>query len=332
MEYSSLNVRSSGVEALVEDWPGRIGYYKYGYSISGAADHLSHRIANLLVGNPPGEATIEIAGGLFEAEFEGKALISICGADLQPAINGSPAPMWESIRVGKGDVVKLSFSRGVGFRSYIAFRGGIDVPLFLGSKSTCIYGRYGGFQGRPLKQGDKLSVGASADGDFAGRRVRKENIPRMEKEWALRMMPGPTAAPDYVTVEGMERIYAHQFSIGRDANRSGYRLVTPKEIFPGSWARTGGGVAGLHPSNIVDMGYSIPGGLNVAGDQIVVLGPDGPCGGGFVVIGMVAYPDLWKLFQAIPGRDKVRFKYIGLDDLEELRVPEERKIDEVMLE
>lgn len=332
MQYSPLNIRSSGVEALVEDWPGRIGYYKYGYSISGAADHLSHRIANLLVGNPPGEGTIEVAGGLFEAEFGDDAVISICGADLQPTINGAAAPMWESIQVKRGDAVKLSFSRGTGFRSYLAFRGGIDVPLFLGSKSTCIYGRYGGFEGRPLRQGDALHVGSSRDRELAGRRVKKELRPRMEKEWTLRMMPGPTAAPDYVTVDGMDRIYGHQFSVGRDANRSGYRLVTPKEIFPDSWARTGGGVAGLHPSNIVDMGYSIPGGLNVAGDQIVVLGPDGPCGGGFVVIGMVAYPDIWKLFQAIPSRDKVRFQYIGLEDLEKLRVSEENKLNEGILE
>lgn len=317
--FTSLRINAPGIQAVVEDWPGRVGYYKYGYSISGAADHYAHRFANLLVGNPVTEATLEIAGGMFEAEFEGDTIIAICGADLQPTLNNQPIPLWESIKVKKGDKLKLGFSKGTGFRAYISFSGGIDVPKFFGSKSTCLYGRYGGYQGRPLQKGDILRIGQNTDKNIEGRKVKKEYIPKYERSWEVRMIPGPTASPDFITETGMERIYSTEFKIDRNSDRSGYRLITPKEVFPDSWARKDGGVAGLHPSNLVDMGYSIPGGLNVCGDMIIILGPDGPCGGGFVIAGMVAYADVWKVFQAVPGKDTIKFRYATAEEAAEAR-------------
>jgi biotin-dependent carboxylase-like uncharacterized protein len=322
----SLRIVNKGIQALVEDWPGRTGYYKFGYSISGAADHLAHRLANLLVGNEPGEAGLEIAGGMLVAQFESDTTIAITGANLQPSINDKPVSMWRSIPVKEGDVIRFTFPKDFGFRAYLAFSGGIDVPEFFGSRSTCIYGRYGGFQGRPLEAGDTLKIGRIAHPDRKGRRVRLESIPRHDRTWEVRMVPGPTCAPEYVTEEGMDRVYSTSFRVDRNADRSGYRLVTPHEIFPDSWARETGGVAGKHSSNIVDMGYTLPGGLNVSGDQIIVLGPDGPCGGGFVTIGMVMYADVWKVFQAIPGKDTIRFVHATIEEAEASRKETEDKL------
>lgn len=326
-----LNVRSVGIQALVEDWPGRRGYYIYGFPTSGAADHYAHRMANLLVGNPITEACLEIAGGLFEAEFTHETVIALTGADMSPTINGKPIPMWKSIRVSKGDVIKLGLTKKIGFRAYLAFAGGIDVPKFLDSKSTCIWGAYGGFKGRSLRAGDALKIGVVPKerlDDIEGRYIKPSFIPEYTNVWEVAMIPGPTASPEYVTEEGMDKVYSTVFKLDRNCDRSGYRLITPKEVFPTHWARKTGGVAGLHPSNIVDMGYPIPGGLNVTGNMIIILGPDGPCGGGYVIIGTVAYANVWKVFQAIPGKDFIKFKYITIDEAEEQR----RKQDEIFKE
>lgn len=329
---ASIRVLNGGIQALVEDLRRRWKYYRYGYSPSGAADHISHTIANLLVGNDPSEASIEIAGGLFEVEFLDDTLIAITGADLQPLLNGSPVEMWTSIKVKKGDRLKFQYSRGLGFRAYLAISGGISVPIFLGSKSTCIYGKYGGFHGRALQKGDVLNT-EPFDRDvlekYEGLKVPGSLIPRFEHVWEVRMIPGPTAAPDYISDEGMETTYNTNFKIDRNSDRSGYRLITPKEVFPKGWARSTGGVAGLHPSNIVDMGYSLPGGLNVTGDQIIILGPDGPCGGGFVIQGQVIYADIWKVFQAIPARDYIKFVYATVNDAVKARREQQDMLEKI---
>ncbi|GBC69601.1 KipI antagonist [archaeon HR01] len=327
-EYTTLKVLSPGIQTVVEDWPGRVGYYKYGLCISGAADHLSHRFANLLVGNPVTEATLEVAGGLFECEFMGDATIAICGADLQPSINGSPAPMWESIPVKRGDRLKFLYTKDVGFRAYVAIAGGIDVPKFFGSKSTCLWGKYGGFNGRALQKGDEVRVGSVRDRDIMGRKLKPGLIPRFEHRWDVRVVCGPTAAPDFVTDEGFDRFFNTVFKIDRNSDRSGYRLIVHQSFFESFWARKDGGVAGLHPSNIVDLGYPIPGGLNLTGNQLIILGPDGPCGGGFLIIGQVLYADIWKVFQAIPGKDEIKFSYATAEDAEKARRDVEKLISD----
>jgi biotin-dependent carboxylase-like uncharacterized protein len=326
IEYGPLKIRQVGIRVYVEDWPGRLGFYKYGFPVSGAADHYAHRIANLLVGNPVTEATLEVTGGLFEAEFTFDTVIAVTGANMEPKVNDAPISMWKSVRVRVGDILKLSLSKDTGFRAYVAFAGGIDVPLFLGSKSTCVWGSYGGFKGRSLQAGDVLRIGKLHEkqlDSLEGKYLKPKFIPKYEKTWEVAMVPGPTAAPDYVTEEGVEKVFSTVFNVDRNSDRSGYRLITPKEIFPKEWARKSGGVAGLHPSNIVDMGYTIPGGLNVTGDMIIILGPDGPCGGGYIILGTVAYADVWKVFQAFPKRDFIKFRFVTLEEAEELRRKQE---------
>jgi len=323
MTEAYIKVLNGGIQALIEDLRLRWKYYVYGYSPSGAADWYSHSLANILVGNPIEEATIEVAGGLFEAEIGFDGVIAITGGDLEPTLNNEKIPMWEAVRVKKGDILKLGYStRGKGFRAYIAVSGVLDVPYFFGSKSTCVYGKYGGYQGRALQKGDIVmvkDVSLERAKIMEGRKIKAEYVPDFGNVYEVRMIPGPTAAPEYITDEGFRALYNTNFKVNRNSDRSGYRLDTPKEVFPKGWARSSGGVAGLHPSNIVDMGYPLPGGLNVCGDQIIILGPDGPCGGGFVIAGTVIYADVWKVFQAIPGRDYIKFKHTTLSEAREAR-------------
>lgn len=303
-----LKIINGGIETVIEDWPGRIGYLDNGMSSSGAFDNVALGLANVLVGNPPGEAGIEIAGGYFEAEFEVGTVISITGTDMKPTINGEPAPLWESIMIKKGDVIKFSHFAEFGFRSYIGVAGGIDVPLVLGSKSTCLFGSYGGYEGRKLAAGDAVKFGTPAKdlSSLAGRKIKKELIPQYSREWNLRAMPGPNTSPDYLTKEGMDYLYEHSHKVQHSSNRSAVRLSEAKDL---AFARPDGGVAGSHPSNVLDHPYAIRGSLNICGNTPILLIADGPTLGGYMNAMHVINADLWKIGQATPGRDFVKFTY-----------------------
>lgn len=302
-----LKVINGGIETLVEDWPGRLGFLGKGMASSGAMDNVALQFANLLVGNPPGEAGLEIAGGYFEAEFTGETVIGLAGTDMKPVLNGQPVPTWESIRVKRGDRIKFSHFGEFGFRTYMALAGGIDVPPYLGSKSTCIFGSYGGFHGRKLQPGDELGVGtpSQALSKLEGRKIKRDVIPPYQREWKIRAISGPNAAPDYVTQEGMDYLFTHTFKIQHTSNRSAYRLEPVK---PGFFARPHGGVGGSHPSNIVDHAYAMRGALNVCGDTPIILIADGPTLGGYLCALSVINADLWKVGQGTPARDFAKFE------------------------
>ncbi len=303
-----LKIINGGIETVVEDWPGRIGYLDNGMASSGAFDNVALGFANLLVGNPAGEAGIEIAGGYFEAEFGSDAIISVTGTDMKPTLNAQPIGMWQAVPVKKGDTIKFSHFSEFGFRSYIGVAGGIDVPVYLGSKSTCLFGSYGGFEGRKLAPGDVLKFGAPS-GDLQalkGRKVKPEAAPKYSREWVLRAIPGPNSVPDYLTEEGMDYLFANSFKVQLNSNRSAVRLAEAKDL---AFSRKDGGVAGSHPSNVLDHAYPIRGAVNICGNTPILLIADGPTLGGYMVVQQVIYADLWKIGQATPGRDFVKFAF-----------------------
>jgi biotin-dependent carboxylase-like uncharacterized protein len=300
-----LKIINGGIETVVEDWPGRIGYLDNGMAASGAFDNVALGLANLLVGNSAGEAGIEIAGGYFEAEFQADALISVTGTDMKPTLNGQPVAMWQAVQAKKGDIIKFSHFDEFGFRAYLGAAGGVDVPVYLGSKSTCLFGSYGGFNGRKLEPGDVLKFGAPSGGAI-GRKLKAEAIPKYSREWVLRAIPGPNSCPDYLTEEGMDYFFTNAFKVQLNSNRSAVRLAEIKE---GLFARKDGGVAGSHPSNVLDHAYPMRGAVNVCGNTPILLIADGPTLGGYVVVMNVINADLWKIGQGTPGRDFVRFAY-----------------------
>lgn len=312
-----IKILNGGIEMLVEDWPGRMGYMGLGMAPAGAADHLALQLGNLLVGNQPGEAGIEIAGGYCKFQMESDGVLALAGTDMEPKINGEAFPMWEAVPVKKGDVISLSHFGGKGgFRTYACIAGGIDVPEYLGSKSTCLFGNYGGFCGRKLQEGDLIKTGLG-DSSAAGRKLNPKYIPEYTHVWELRVIPGPNSVPDYVTEEGMEYLFSTEMKISHNANRAAYRLAEVPDYF---WARKDGGKGGSHPSNIVDHGYNMRGGINVTGNTPSLLIADGPTLGGFVCVGNVINADLWKIGQGIPSMDKVKFKLSTPEEAVEARM------------
>jgi len=323
-----LKVLSSGIQTLVEDWIGREGYLDKGIAPSGAMDHFAVRAGNLIVGNPLNEAVIEITAGLFAVEFETDAVIAVTGANLAPKLNGNLIPLWEAIKVSKGDMFNSgSLAKDtLGFREYLAITGGIDVPIYLGSKSTAIYGRFGGYEGRALKKGDELKL-LKPEKDLKsieGRRLKAGLIPKYGKKWEMRAIPGPNAAPDYFTEEGMELFFTEEFLTQAISDRSGIRL-TELNL---RWAKERE-VVGRHPSNsTVEYGYPLPGALDITGNTPIILSREGPTLGGYVCALTVIYADQWMLGQIAPGRDMVKFIYCTTNEATQIRKEKDKVFEE----
>ncbi len=325
-----LRVINGGIETLVEDWPGRLGYLGKGMSASGAFDNVSLGLANILTGNAAGKAGLEITGGFFEAKFCDATVIAVTGTDMQPSINGEKIPMWESIAVSKGDIIKFLHIGPVGFRSYIAIAGGIDVPSYLGSKSTCIFGSYGGFEGRKLKAEDEIKIGKpkASLSELSGNRLKEGIIPEFTNRWVLRAIAGPNTSPDYATEKGMDHLFSHTSKIQHTSNRSAYRL---EELPDGFFARTDGGVGGSHPSNIIDHAYAIRGALNICGNTPILLVADGPTLGGYMCALNVINADLWKVGQGTPNRDYMQFQLSSQEEAIQARIEQNKLLSESSL-
>jgi urea carboxylase len=301
-------VVDAGIQTTVQDYPGRRGMLAKGFFPAGAMDHFSHRAANALVGNDPSAATLEITLGNFRLHIDGDATVAVCGAEVPVTIDGEPIAMWESHRIRGGSELTLGIASGPGFRSYLAIGGGFDVPLLFGSRSTYTMGALGGFEGRPLQPGDALPLGEPA-ANGAGRRLAETSRPQHARDWEVRAMRGPQAAPDFLTEPDMQTLFTRPWAIDRNSNRTGIRLESHKF----EWARSSGGIAGGHPSNILDNSYPV-GAININGDLPVILGPDGPTAGGFVVAATVIHADFWKIGQFRPVGDTVRFREVTIDD------------------
>jgi antagonist of KipI len=152
----SLFIEKSGLLTTVQDL-GRYGLQKYGVIVSGAMDPFALRAANILVGNQENAAGLEITMMGPEIIWESSSLIAICGGDLSATINGVDIPLWRSIYILKGS--RLQFGRITkGCRTYLAVAGGLDVPIDMNSRSTYLRAGLGGYSGRALQEGDRISL------------------------------------------------------------------------------------------------------------------------------------------------------------------------------
>ncbi|MCU1600070.1 MAG: Urea carboxylase [Frankiales bacterium] len=310
----TVTVVEPGLQTTVQELPGRTGYWDVGVPPSGAWDDLSFALANLAVGNPVGAAGLECVMTGPTLRFGSRALICLAGAIGSALLDGRPVRTGIVLAVPAGTVLTVGPLTGPGMRGYVAVAGGIDVPLVLGSRATFLLGELGGYDGRALAADDELPLG-SDENALAPLDVAPL-LPRLTTEWVLSVVPGPHGAPEHLTPGGVEDLFAARWTVDHRADRTGVRLTGPR---PG-WAREDGGEAGLHPSNIHDSAYPV-GGIMLSGDTPVIVGPDGPSLGGFVVPCTVISADRWKLAQLRPG-DSVRLEPVTpcqADDLMAVR-------------
>jgi biotin-dependent carboxylase-like uncharacterized protein len=304
----TIRVRQPGLLTTVQD-TGRFGEYALGMPPSGAMDVFSFQVGNYLVGNEDGAAGLEITYFGPELEFTEDAFIAIAGAELPPRINGEEAPTWETLRVEEGDVLSFDYLKN-GARAYLAVAGGIDVPVFMHSRSTYTLIGLGGHEGRALQEGDELGVGEAprhVEGQV-GKRVDDDHIPAYSKETELRAILG--LASYRITEESMDEFLSIQWTVTPDADRVGYRYRGGELKFVEREQPAG---AGADPANVVDFGYPV-GSIQVPGGvEPIVLMNDAVTGGGYATIGTVISADRDKLAQT-KTNDKTRFRSVDLDE------------------
>jgi urea carboxylase len=297
----TLEVLGAGTQTTIQDYPGRLNYWNVGVPPSGPMDGLSFRLGNRAVGNPADAAALEITMSGPTLKFDTDAVICLSGAQMQADLDGQTVQFWRPLRVPAGATLTMGAPRESGCRAYLAIRGGLEVPRYLGSRATFTLGRFGGHAGRALQAGDVLHL-RTASGESEPRAVPPELIPEITDQWELGVLDGPHGAPDFFTEKDIEEFFSATWTVHYNSSRTGVRLIGPKP----TWARSDGGEAGLHPSNIHDNAYAI-GAVDFTGDMPVILGPDGPSLGGFVCPVTLAKAELWKLGQLRPG-NRVRFE------------------------
>jgi allophanate hydrolase subunit 2 len=244
---------------------------------------------------------------------------------MEPTINGAAVPMWETIRVYKGDIITLGSIKGRGFTAYLSSAGGIEVPVMWGSRSTCIKEYYGGFNGKPLQKGDELKLGKPKRKlhDLEGRKFKKASLPPCDEGiWRLRATPGPRT--DYFTEEGMDMWFSKPMQIDHNSSRYAYRLRNDKPLF----SRESGGAGGVHPSNVILEAYRDPGCLNVCGDFAIILFRDCVAVGGYTCALTIINADLWKLGQALPLKDYLQFVYCTPEEARQAFIGRDALFDE----
>ena len=317
-----LEVLDGGLRTTVQD-TGRRGGQALGIPPSGAQDGFALRIANLLAGNPaggplvvredPGAAGLEITLGRLKLRALADHAVALAGADTCATVDGEAVPCWSSFVLRRGRTLACGMARS-GARGYLAVHGGIDVPLYRGSRATHVGGGFGGLEGRALKQGDRLPVGRASAGvaDLAGRRLRPDLVPRYAPPHRVRAVAGPEE--HRFTDESVAAFYATAWKLNPKADRTGMRFIGPALSFRPGRPRYLIEDAGEDPSNIViDPGAPVGTVQVPSGVEPIVLGVDSPSIGGYARIAVVISGDMGRVGQARPF-EEVRFVRISHED------------------
>lgn len=309
-------VKRGGLLTTVQD-QGRIGYQDQGFSPSGAMDRRAFELANLLLDNDLNSALLEVFFMGPQLEFDEENCFVITGADLKATLNGKMLVVNTVYSAKAGDV--LDFPQKppeLGMRAYIAFAGGLDVPVLMGSRSTYLKGKMGGVEGRGLKNGDAVKFLAP-----------KAKLPKMDKRTVpqnfystyggshitLRVVLGPQE--DMFTEQGMHTFLHSFYTVTPNADRMGTRFDGPE-------------IEHVGKADIISDGIAF-GAVQVPseGKPIVMLA-DRQTIGGYSKIANVISADIPKLVQRQPG-DIVSFEAIGIDDAQKLLKAQKQQLAEM---
>ncbi|MEL7567109.1 MAG: biotin-dependent carboxyltransferase family protein [Dehalobacterium sp.] len=304
----NMIVHNPGFLTTVQDL-GRYGYQQYGMPVAGAMDGYALQAANIIVGNNRNEAGLEITFGSFSVEFEGKGLVSLAGADLNALLNDKEVKPWQSFEVLSGDRLKVTGNKD-GCRAYLAVQGGIEVPIVMGSKSTYLRGKLGGFKGRKLSERDIIKCGGNgSEGKMNCIRIPKEFVPDYKRR-NIRIIMGPQ--DDCFSREEQEKFLSATYQITNQYDRMGYRLEGPI-------------IKHQKGPDIISDGIA-SGAIQIPGNgQPIIMLADRQTTGGYTKIANVISVDLPLLAQLKPG-DMVTFKRESLEEAQKLCYEQESKL------
>ncbi|MDO5362889.1 MAG: biotin-dependent carboxyltransferase family protein [Eubacteriales bacterium] len=304
-----IRILKGGMMTTVQDL-GRNGYQSQGFSVAGAMDVRSLKIANLLLDNPENEAVLEITLIGPTLEFTSATIIAITGGDFQPQINGKPAPMYTALYMNKGDILKFGSAR-TGSRGYIAFSSYLEIPVVMGSRCTNLKSKIGGFKGRKLQAGDYMNFRIKRRylPFFLSRKLEGDNFD--QEEATLRVIMGPQ--DDLISRQGIETFLNSEYTVTSDFDRMGCRLEGPF-------------IAPKKTSDIISDGIAF-GAIQVPshGKPIILLS-DRQTTGGYAKIATVASVDIPKLVQRKTDH-KIHFKAITVQEAQQLYLEELKELD-----
>ena len=306
----AFEVLEPGFQTTVQDL-GRFGFSQVGVPSSGALDLFSLRVGNLLVGNEEGEAGLETAIMGLKLKAMRVVVIAITGGDLFPTLNGDSLEMWRSHLLVEGDIVAFKGVRQ-GCRAYLCLRGGVAVPKVMGSKSTFLSGKFGGFEGRALKKGDVLQVAdLPTPLEGIGVCLPPDWIPVFEKEVTMRVVPGPQ--DHHFTTLGFQTFRSSFYRVTARCDRMGIR-------FEGARIEKRPEVE----ESIISESL-IPGSIQVPGDGWPMVILNELVTGGYTKIATIVSTDLPKAAQLKPG-DRVRFEPIPVAEGHRLLKEQEERL------
>jgi antagonist of KipI len=293
-----LEVISAGTLTTVQDL-GRLEFERFGVPPSGAMDWFALWVANRLVGNPPVAAGLEFLLQGPELRAQEDCLVAVAGKGFSLEIGGRRPGAWRCAVAYAGEVIRVIPAGETGW-GYLAVSGGIDVPLVMGSRSTYLPGKFGGFQGRALRTGDRLPIlprDRSLHRELAGRGLPLEHRIQYAVEVSVPAIPGPQL--EVFGENGLAAFLAGRYMVRPDSDRMGYRLSGPPVLRRIQGELLSEGIA--------------PGSIQVPPDgQPIVLLSDRPATGGYAKIATVARVGLPLLGQAMPGLGRVRFETVGV--------------------
>jgi KipI family sensor histidine kinase inhibitor len=293
----SILVEAPGLLTTVQAAP-RHRYRRFGVAGGGPLDADAHARANRAVGNPDVAAALECTVAGPTLRFLKPTTFAIGGADLGARLERADLGPWAvpaevGVLARPGNVLSFEGRRS-GCRAYVAFAAGIDVPSVLGSGSTDLHGRFGGFRGRALAAGDELALVRAAAAPHPRERTATRSRPTSD-EVTVRVIPGPQE--DLFAAEAMETLLTSTFSVTATSDRVGVRLEGPRLVHGGATEIASDGM--------------VPGVIQVPADgQPILMLADGPTTGGYPKIATVVEADLGLLAQLLPGVGRVRFRTV----------------------
>jgi len=302
---NTLIVKTPGLLTSVQDL-GREGFGTMGVSAAGAADRVALRIGNRLVGNPENRAALEMTllGGEFH--FSEATVIAATGSDFGASVDGVHLPSYATAQVKPGQSVRFGATRS-GARCYLCVEGGVDVTTTLGSRSTDLLAGLGGYEGRAVRKGDVLPIGAAAS-RFKTRRISSGARAALAPRKVLRVTEGPqwTAFSDSARRQFFEQTYL----VTEEANRMGIRLQGVPLDFS-------------HSGEMITEGVSL-GAIQVpAGGQPIILFVEQQTTGGYPKLANVIVTDLESLGQLRP-RDEIGFALVTMGEARTLLIAREQ--------
>ncbi len=287
-------VESPGLQTTVQDL-GRPGYGPQGISASGAADPLSLRIGNALVGNREGTAALEmtLVGGRYRLQTP--VVIAITGAAMAAKVEGAPVEHGRALDVAAGAVVEIGSSKD-GVRSYLCVSGGIQVAPFLGSASTHLLTGIGGFEGRALRKGDSLPVGPRQK-HAPPISISREMAARLAPRKCIRVTHGLQS--DCFTDEHRALFVTTPYCVTQEANRMGLRLE-------------GTAIPSTTAATMITEGVALGAVQVPSSGQPIILFVEQQTTGGYPKIANVIAADLPSVGQLRPG-DETRFEWVSIE-------------------